>query len=115
MPTGVYPRASLEERFWSKVDRSAGPEGCWLWIGACDHNGYGRFRTGGRIDYAHRVAYRLTTGSVSLELDHRRTCPKNCVNLGHLRPATRKQNMENRFGAQQNNGSSGVREVYWSK
>jgi hypothetical protein len=24
--------ATFSERFWSKVDRSAGPNGCWLWL-----------------------------------------------------------------------------------
>lgn len=33
MPTdGVsMRRKSVEERFWEKVDKSAGPNGCWIW------------------------------------------------------------------------------------
>jgi hypothetical protein len=49
-----------------------------------------------------------------VELDHRHTCPKNCVNPDHLRPVTHKQNHENRAGPQRN-GHSGVRGVTWNK
>ncbi len=28
------PARSLDERFWSMVDRSAGPDACWIWLGA---------------------------------------------------------------------------------
>jgi restriction endonuclease Mrr len=66
--------------------------------------------------YAHRVAWELTNGPIAggLVIDHRPTCPKNCVNPEHLRVVTRKQNSENRAGAQVNS-SSGVRGVYWHK
>lgn len=45
-----YTRATLEERFWSKVDRNGpvpehrpdlGP--CWLWTAYVDAHGYGVF------------------------------------------------------------------------
>ena len=49
------------ERFWSKVDTSAGPDGCWPWTAAKVKFGYGYFsvRRGGRTRTwrAHRVAY----------------------------------------------------------
>jgi hypothetical protein len=47
-----------------------------------------------------------------LQVDHRYTCPKNCVRPGHLRPATNKQNCENLGGPSRNN-TSGVRGVHW--
>ena len=38
------------ERHRSKVDRSADPDGCWLWTGYTDPDGYGRFKTGSMKD-----------------------------------------------------------------
>jgi hypothetical protein len=113
---GLHPSPeSVQERFWSRVDTSGD---CWLWTGSLfQKTGYGKFSRGGRHQYAHRVAYEFLVGPIPERrgLDHRHTCPKNCVNPAHLRPATQKQNMENRSGAQRNNLSSGVRGVTWDK
>jgi hypothetical protein len=99
--------------FWIKVDTSAGAEGCWPWL-ASKHRGYGQFGKDGKVCAAHRVAYELATGEQirdGLEIDHR--CRnRSCVNPHHLRPVTRKQNLENLSGANRNNQSSGVRGVY---
>ena len=71
----------LEERFWSKVDKTGG---CWIWTGPKMHGGYGRvnllLRGGKRKDLndygylsAHRLAYELTYGEI---LDHLHICHK---------------------------------------
>lgn len=100
------------QRFWSKVDKSAGPTGCWLWTGPLDSTGSGYFWVAHRKRLKpHRVAYELVTGETlgSLKCDH--MCHNRaCCNPSHLRPATQKQNMENRLGAQRNS-STGVRGV----
>lgn len=46
-------------RFWAKVDQSAGPDGCWPWLGGCDRKGYGLFFAGGRKFRAARLALAL--------------------------------------------------------
>lgn len=102
---------SLEERFWSKVDQTGD---CWLWTAGLDSSRYGRFRVGHRQVLAHRFAYELMVGPAAPNLDHRATCPRHCVHPLHLRPATPKQNAENRVGTNANN-KSGVRGVSWSK
>ena len=83
---------SVEDRFWSKVDQS---NECWLWTAYVDKKGYGRFKVNSRMVFAHRVAYELLVGSIpeGLELDHRYTCPKNCVNPAHLQIVTHRENM----------------------
>lgn len=43
-------------RWASRVDRSAGPTGCWLWLGNRNDAGYGRIQRGGQIFYTHRLA-----------------------------------------------------------
>ena len=104
-------RPTLEQRFWAKVDMTAGPDACWPWTTYCTPDGYGRF---GSVP-AHRTAYELSTGEQlgALETDHR--CHNRaCCNPAHLRPATQKQNGENLRGANRNS-RSGVRGVHWSK
>lgn len=107
-------RLTQEELFWAKVDKQPGEDSCWLWTASTNNKGYGSFGK----HLAHRFAYELLVGPIPNEtpqLDHRHTCPKNCVRPIHLRPTTQKQNQENRVGAQANNKSSGVRGVSWSK
>lgn len=65
---------------------------------------------------AHRFSWELVNGPIpfGFQLDHRRTCPKNCVRPSHLRLATSKQQGENRDGAYRTS-TSGVRGVSWHK
>jgi len=81
--------------FWSKVDRSAGPDSCWLWLNSVNSHGYGYLGGGGqRHRLAHRVAYELLVGPVpdGQELDHLCRTPR-CVNPLHLEPVTHQENM----------------------
>jgi len=99
-------------RFWSKVDKSGD---CWLWIAGKDSKGYGIFSQRSKAVAAHRFAYRLEYGPIpdGMMVDHK--ChASDCVRPTHLRAATRKQNGENRKGAQRNS-KSGVRGVCWYK
>lgn len=83
-------------RFWSKADRSGGPEACWPWQGAMHPDGYGSAwdpeekRTRG----AHRIAYEVLVGPIpdGYDLDHLCVNPP-CINPAHLRPVTRAENM----------------------
>lgn len=99
-----------EARFWSKVDLLRG-DGCWLWTAATNNYGYGVFWLDGKAQVATRLIMEAPAG---LDVDHRRTCPKSCVNPAHLRLATRSQNNQNFSGPQVNN-KSGVRGVHWDK
>jgi hypothetical protein len=85
--------ASVEERFWAKVDKG-GPGGCWIWIGG-RANGYGKFRPEpSRQVQAHRYAWELAHGEIAdgLTIDHlcRIRC---CVNPDHLEPVTITENI----------------------
>lgn len=78
--------------------------------------GYGQFWDGTRNVLAHRYSFELNVGPIpdSLQLDHRVTCPKRCVNYDHLRLTTNKQNNENRASAQANS-KTGIRGVSWDR
>ena len=49
-PIGGVP---ANERFWTKVDQTAGPDACWPWLGSRSR-GYGRFSIGRQELKAHR-------------------------------------------------------------
>src|SRR4051794_39286296 len=83
------------ERFWPKVDRSAGPDACWPWTASIARNGYGQFLDDGRITTtAHRVAYRLTHGAVDADMVIDHLCRNRaCCNPDHLEAVTHDENM----------------------
>lgn len=88
-----YRGMTTRERFWSKVDRSGGPESCWEWQAARNWRGYGRFAVK-RVEIgAHRVAYMMDVGPIpdGLHLDHlcRNT---SCVNPAHLEAVSPREN-----------------------
>lgn len=93
----LHERATLEERFWAKVDKT---ETCWLWTASKDRTGYGKFGVGSGWEAARRVAYRLTVGPVpdGREIDHKCRI-RACVNPGHLHAVTSQGNGENLGGA----------------
>ena len=76
---------TFEERFWEKVDQSAGPFGCWIWTARMD-GGNGRIkRPDGSLGLAHRVAWELTYGAIPENKDLRRNCENSvCVNPYHM-------------------------------
>lgn len=84
------------ERFWSKVDRSGGPEACWPWRGALNSHGYGHVRWNGKCSRANRVAWMLTSGPLPEDkpcVRHRCDQP-SCCNPAHLLPGTHSENMD---------------------
>jgi len=85
-------KAGLPKRFWSKVDRSGGPDTCWPWLtSALADFGYGvvgvggRRKNGGRTEKAHRVAWMLTFGPIADGLNVLHSCDNPlCCNPSHL-------------------------------
>lgn len=83
---------NFRERFLSKCV----PEpinGCWVWTGYRNRQGYGRVLVNGRVKNAHRVAYLLLVGAIpeGLELDHKCRV-RSCTNLEHLELVTHREN-----------------------
>lgn len=82
---------SVEERFWSKVDRSGD---CWIWMASIDSRGYGHFWFNGRLARAHRVAWILTNGPFPEGKQSNHRCHnRRCVRPDHIYPGTASENV----------------------
>ena len=101
-----------EERFWEKVDKTGGPDACWLWTASKGKSGNGNVKFNGKSTQARRVAYELEFGPIQEGLLVRvgQDCNPTCVNPDHLEAMTRSKS--NRI-----NGSSHLtpEERFWAK
>ena len=70
-----YLTAAQRQRVWTKVRFG---DGCWLWLGSLNANGYGQMAIGSKrnqtrsMGLAHRISYTLLRGRIpdNLTLDH---------------------------------------------
>lgn len=69
-------------------------DGCWSWIGYNNGRGYGKFRIGKLLIYAHRFSYEKFNGPIPKGKFVLHKCDNpTCVNPSHLEVGTQKKNM----------------------
>jgi hypothetical protein len=99
------------QRFWTKVDRSGGPEACWPWKGGTNSNGqHGRFKIKGRLYSPHRIAYSLEKGPIPNEPDRYvlHSCDNGgCCNPKHIRIGSAHENAMDMVHRGRRRGPSG--------
>jgi hypothetical protein len=79
-------RGDDEARFWSKVEKG---EDHWVWVGARDSSGYGKFDVARRHRGAHRYAYELLVGPIGDGHWVTQLCGvRHCVKPDHLEQIT---------------------------
>lgn len=85
-----------------------GDNDCWDWVGRKDRDGYGQFQIQGKIRFAHRVSYFISTGIDPEELCCLHHCDRpSCVNPGHLFLGSHKDNAADKV--------SKGRQLMWDK
>lgn len=95
IPSPPKRTQTFSERFWSLVDQGEENE-CWEFNGKRWPNGYGRFASLGKVYYAHRLAYMLTTRQSPKRWILHHCDNPSCVNPKHLYDGSPKQNVADR-------------------
>ncbi len=94
------------ERFWKKVDKSGGPDACWLWTATKYRQGYGGFRIKRDVFLAHRVAWSITHGQIPHNTSYHgvcvcHDCPNGdnptCCNPSHMFLGSQRKNLEDKI------------------
>lgn len=103
----ALPMPGVKElKLLEMIDRTQGE--CWLWKGSLSRDGYGLVRwtyPDGRPPNnrpAHQVVWEVVNGRAfptdengkTMDFDHRRSCPRHCVNPGHGEPVSRSVNVQ---------------------
>lgn len=102
---------SIEDRFWSKVDKSGGPDACWEWMAGRSGSGYGAFQISTHKQVKpHRLSYEMCVGPIPAGMDILHHCDNRlCVNPRHLFPGTDLDNARDRSRKGRNNTPAGDR------
>lgn len=95
-PISVSPKDI--ERFWSKVDRSGGPDACWPWLAYRNEKGYGYLGVGHFMVKSSRVAWVIANERDPGEMIIRHRCDNPpCCNPAHLVDGTVEDNIRDMF------------------
>lgn len=89
---GHNRRRALADRFWEKVEKQPG-DGCLIWTGAKNGDGYGLIGVSATSKLAHRVAYELLIGPLGNQVACHKCDTPACVRPDHVFPGTQQDNV----------------------
>lgn len=109
-----YVKGSVQDRFWSKVEKTAT---CWIWLASKDIKGYGWFGINSRnVVKAHRFSYEFHKGKIPKDGNGKRFgmfvchhCDNpSCVRPEHLFLGTNADNMRDMVLKGRSHDGSGI-------
>ena len=72
--------------------REVTEDGCWLWTGWRNHDGYGVYYSTDRTTFVHRLSYQMFVGEIPEGHTIHHTCQQRaCFNPEHLQPLTHRE------------------------
>lgn len=106
---GIRHYSTPEESFAARTEWSGE---CLVWTGNINDDGYGQIYVGGGNTGAHRYSWTRKNGPIpkGMEIDHK-CWNRACVNVEHLRLATRDENARN-LSRNSVKSATGLRGVY---
>ena len=88
-------RMTVQERIESRIKKE--PNGCWLYTGFIQPNGYGQIKVFGKTRLVHRSYWEVVNGPIPKGLCVLHTCDNPpCVNTSHLFLGTHTDNMRDK-------------------
>ena len=99
------PRKTLRERFESQVLIN---DGCWLWDGSLNQDGYGHMWNGKSCECTHRISWKLYHGPIPKGMSVLHNCHvRACCNPFHLHLDTQLKNVQECVEAGRRNSPRG--------
>lgn len=90
-----FQKSSLSLR--DRIEKKIFPvpmSGCWIWMGAVNHQGYGQVRVQEGTTLVHRILYEEARGPIPKQLECDHLCRvRCCVNPDHIDLVTRRENI----------------------